>query len=403
MTLARQNVVVLGSTGSIGESTLDVLLRHPNRFRVFALQARRNHARLLEQCERARPEWAALTDPEAARSLEQGLKAKGLPTRVMVGDQAAVDLARHAETHCVMAAIVGAAGLASALAAAASGKRLLIANKESLVMAGRLVLAAAQQSGAQIIPIDSEHNAIFQCLPLGTPLGQPPVGVRRILLTASGGPFRDWTAERIHSATADQACAHPVWSMGRKISVDSATLMNKGLELIEAHLLFGVPTQDIQIVVHRQSVVHSLVEYVDGSVLAQLGSPDMRTPIAQALAAPQRIEAGVQSLDLIGLARLDFEAPDPKRFPCLRLAREAAEAGWEWPVVLNAANELAVASFLEGGLNFGGIPEVIERIMQQWQSGKGGGSLAEVLDVDARARLAVLKLLPVRPRLSAAS
>jgi 1-deoxy-D-xylulose-5-phosphate reductoisomerase len=304
----------------------------------------------------------------------------------------------------VMAAIVGAAGLRSTLAAAGAGKRLLIANKEALVMAGRLVLAAAARSGATIIPIDSEHNAVFQCLPATSVLGSTPAGVRRVMLTASGGPFRSWSASALQNATPDQACAHPTWNMGRKISVDSATLMNKGLELIEAQLLFGLPVKSIEVVIHPQSVVHSLVEYIDGSVLAQLGSPDMRTPIAQAFAWPQRLASGVQFLDLLQVARLDFEAPDLQRFPCLGLAMAAAQAGGEMPAVLSAANEVAVAAFLDGRLNFAGIQRVIGEVMNGWVSTGGEPDLYAVLAADASARLLAASLLPqARPARSVGS
>jgi len=379
-------VAVLGSTGSIGQSTLDVLARHPGRFRVVGLAANRNVERLVEQCGEFRPEYASLADVDRCSELQSQLKIAGLPTRVLPGPAGIEQLASLPEAQYVMAAIVGAAGLRSTLAAAASGKRLLVANKESIIMSGRLVLEAAERSGAQLIPIDSEHNAIFQCLPAGGVLGSPPLGVRRILLTASGGPFRDWTAAALQNATPDQACAHPNWTMGRKISVDSATLMNKGLELIEAGLLFGLPPERIEVVIHRQSVVHSLVEYVDGSVLAQLGSPDMRTPIAQALAWPHRLDAGVQFLDLLQVERLDFEPPDFGRFPCLGLALDAARAGGEMPAVLNAANEVAVQAFLDGRLNFGGIARVIGEVMNSWNGVGGDGSLEAVLGADARAR-----------------
>jgi len=379
-------VAVLGSTGSIGQSTLDVLARHPDRFRIVALAANRNVERLVEQCGEFRPDYASLADAERCAELERRLREAGLPTRVLSGPSGIEQLAALPEAQYVMAAIVGAAGLRSTLAAATSGKRLLLANKESIIISGRLLLEAAERSGAQLIPIDSEHNAIFQCLPNGGALGVPPAGVRRILLTASGGPFRDWSAAALHDATPDQACAHPNWSMGRKISVDSATLMNKGLELIEAGLLFGLPPDRIEVVIHRQSVVHSLVEYVDGSVLAQLGSPDMRTPIAQALAWPHRLDAGVQFLDLLQVARLDFEPPDFGRFPCLGLALDAARAGGEMPAVLNAANEVAVQAFLDGRLNFGGIARVIGEVMNSWNGVGGDGSLEAVLGADARAR-----------------
>lgn len=384
-------VAILGCTGSVGCSTLDVLARHPDRFRVQALVANRNVTRLLEQCRVARPAWAGVADPDAAPQLVAGLRAAGLATRVVAGPDAAEQVAAMSEVDCVMAAIVGAAGLPSTLAAARHGKRLLVANKEALVMAGGLVLQAAHESGAQLIPIDSEHNAIFQCLPQGAALGECPAGVRRILLTASGGPFRLWTAEAIEQATPAQACAHPVWQMGRKISVDSATLMNKGLELIEAHRLFGLPVEQIAILVHPQSIVHSLVEYVDGSVLAQLGSPDMRTPIAQALAWPQRVAAGVQFLDLVQHGRLEFGSPDFGRFPCLRLAIDAARAGGEAPIVLNAVNEIAVQSFLDGKMGFGSIARVIGEVMDSWVGQGGDKSLAGILDADARARAAAVR------------
>ena len=386
-------VAILGSTGSVGESTLDVLRRHPGRFRVTGLLAHRNVARLLLQAQEFRPEVVGIADPEAAPELERGLRSAGVAAAVVAGPAAAEQIAGQPAADCVMAAIVGAAGLRSTLAAARAGKRLLVANKEALVMAGRLVLDAAQASGARIIPIDSEHNAIFQCLPPDAALGSEPAGVRRILLTASGGPFRDWSSAATAQATPAQACAHPVWSMGRKISVDSATLMNKGLELIEASLLFGLSPTRIEILIHRQSVIHSLVEYVDGSVLAQLGSPDMRTPIAHALGWPQRLPAGVQFLDLVQLARLDFEAPDAARFPCLALAVEAARSGGEAPVVLNAANEVAVQAFLDGRVNFGGISRVIGEVMNSWVGRHGDASLDGVLEVDARARAAAERVL----------
>ena len=379
-------VAVLGSTGSIGESTLDVLRRHADRFRVVALSAHRNVERLAAQAAEFRPDYVAIADASLATALSASLAQRGVRIPVLAGSDAATEVAAMPEAAFVMAAIVGAAGLPSTLAAARTGKRLLIANKEALVMAGPLVLAAARQSGATIIPIDSEHNAIFQCMPTGMALGAPPAGVRRILLTASGGPFRDWPAAALQDVTPEQACAHPVWRMGRKISVDSATLMNKGLELIEASRLFGLPAERIEVVIHKQSVVHSLVEYVDGSVLAQLGSPDMRTPIAQALAWPERLPSGVQFLDLLQVARLDFEAPDPARFPCLGLAIEAARVGGDMPAVLSAANEVAVAAFLEGRLRFGGIAGVCAQVINNWKGDRGAASLSAILDADARAR-----------------
>lgn len=378
-------VVVLGSTGSIGESTLDVLARHPDRFRLVAVGANRNVGKLAEQIRRFRPAYAALADEGAARELvgELGTAAGG--TRVLAGAGALTEIATLSEADCVMAAIVGAAGLSSTLAAARAGKRLLLANKESLVMSGPLLMEAVRASGATLLPIDSEHNAIFQCLPAGSRTGETPKGVRRILLTASGGPFRDWPAEAIAAATPEAACAHPNWVMGRKISVDSATLMNKGLELIEACFLFALAPDRVDIVVHPQSIIHSLVEYLDGSLLAQLGSPDMRTPIACALSWPDRMASGVEFLDLVKTSRLDFRAPDPQKFRCLALAQEAARAGGLTPVALNAANEVAVHAFLERRLNFPGIAAVIEQVVTRCPAGAIGG-LEDVLAADAEAR-----------------
>lgn len=383
-------VAVLGSTGTIGENTLDVMSRHPDRFKVVALGAQRNHAKLLAQCQKYRPVYAALAEAEAARELERGLRAAGLHTEVVVGEAGLCHIATLAEAPYVMAGIVGAAGLASTLAAARAGQRLMIANKESLVMAGPLLMHEARRAGATLLPIDSEHNAIFQCWPAGSVVGEAPLGVRRILLTASGGPFLDWSAEALSQVTPEQACKHPKWVMGRKISVDSATLMNKGLEVIEARILFGLPIEQVEVVVHRQSLVHSLVEYVDGSMLAQLGSPDMRTPIAHALAWPERIESGVQSLDLAQAGSLQFEPPDMRRFPCLALAREAAAQGGLAPAVLNAANEMAVAAFLEGRLNFTAIATVIAAVMDQLPVG-AATDLPSVLAVDQQARALALR------------
>jgi 1-deoxy-D-xylulose-5-phosphate reductoisomerase len=383
-------IAVLGSTGSVGVSTLDVIGRHPDRFQVIALGAHRNAARLAEQAIHWRPEYAALTDVSAARELSERLSAARCSTRVLAGPDALEEIAQLPQVEQVMAAVVGAAGLRSTLAAARAGKRLLLANKESLVMAGPLLMAQVRASGALLLPIDSEHNAIFQCLPQGYVAGQPPPGVRRILLTASGGPFFDWTYEAIAAATPEQACAHPNWVMGRKISVDSASLMNKGLELIEACFLFGLPPERVDIVVHRQSIVHSLVEYVDGSLLAQLSSPDMRTPIAHALAWPDRVGAGVQFLDLVRTARLDFCAPDTNRFRCLALAEAAARGGGLQPAVLNAANEIAVNAFLERELNFHDIAAVIETVITKAAAGSLR-SLDDVLQADAEARALALE------------
>ncbi len=359
---AVQNVAVLGSTGSIGVSTLDVIARHPQTLRAWALAANRSVAMMAEQCRRCQPVYAVMMDPDAAGELER-LLAGECDTRVLAGAEGLQHIATHEAVDAVMAAVVGSAGLPSTLAAARAGKRILLANKESLVMAGHLLMAAVRDAGALLLPIDSEHNAIFQCLPVDSS-GRPGLaGVSKVLLTASGGPFRQWTTAAIAAATPDQACAHPNWSMGRKISVDSATLMNKGLELIEACWLFNTSPDKVEVHVHPESIIHSMVEYADGSVLAQLGSPDMRTPIANGLAWPERIEAGVAPLDLFAIGRFHFERPDLQRFPCLRLAAEAFATGGTAPAVLNAANEVAVAAFLEGGLCFADIPVIIERTL----------------------------------------
>ncbi|HHH37949.1 MAG TPA: 1-deoxy-D-xylulose-5-phosphate reductoisomerase, partial [Sedimenticola sp.] len=341
-------LTVLGSTGSIGVSTLDVIARHPTRYRAVALTANRDVEGLFAQCRSHRPDYAVMADPEAALALERRIRDAALPVRVLAGVEGLEAVAELPEVEQVMAAIVGAAGLLPALAAVRAGKRILLANKEALVVSGRLFMEAVERHGARVLPIDSEHNAVFQCMPPGFGQeGLEPVGVRRILLTASGGPFREASPEQLEQVTPDQACAHPNWSMGRKISVDSATMMNKGLEVIEACWLFHTGPEQVDVVLHPQSVIHSLVEYRDGSVLAQLGNPDMRTPIAHAMAWPGRIESGVASLDLFQVGRLDFEPPSPGRFPCLRLAYQAIEAGGSMPAVLNAANEVAVAAFLE--------------------------------------------------------
>ena len=378
-------LTVLGSTGSIGRNTLDVVARHPGRYRIHALTAHSNVEVLLEQCRACRPALAVMVDEQAAERLERHLVKEGLPTRVLSGPEALLEAARAPEVDTVMAAIVGAAGLPATLEAARAGKRILLANKEALVMSGSLFMQEVRAHGAELLPVDSEHNAIFQCMPAGFVAGNPPAGVRRILLTASGGPFRTWPIERIRRATPEEAVAHPNWNMGRKISVDSATMMNKGLEIIEACWLFGMPADRVEVVVHPQSVVHSMVEYLDGSVLAQLGNPDMRTPIANALAWPERIEAGVKPLDLFAQGRLEFEPPDLARFPCLRLAIEAWRAGGTAPAVLNAANEVAVAAFLDGRLPFGAIQEVIEHTLTQVTPVEPR-TLEDVHAQDARAR-----------------
>jgi 1-deoxy-D-xylulose-5-phosphate reductoisomerase len=380
-----RGLVVLGSTGSIGQNTLDVAARHPDRFRVVGIAARANDRILAEQCLRFRPDTVAMLDGAAAARLTARLAAAGCNTRVLAGPEALLTVATLPEAELVMAAIVGAAGLAPTLAAASAGKQLLLANKEALVLAGALLIDAARKSGARILPIDSEHNAVFQCLPPDQGLGGPPPGVTRIWLTASGGPFLKTRREDFASVTPEQAIAHPNWRMGRKISVDSATLMNKGLELIEACHLFGVGPDRVRIIIHPQSIVHSLVEFDDGSVLAQLSHPDMRVPIAHALGWPERIASGVQSLDLVQVAQLSFEAPDLERFPCLGLAVRAARAGGTAPAVVNAANEVAVAAFLDRSLNFDDIAAVIDCVLQQHQV-KPVRTLDDALAADAWAR-----------------
>lgn len=382
---AVQQVCVLGATGSIGLSTLDVIARHPERYRAFALTGFSRIAELKVLCLRHRPAFAVTADEASARVLQEALRAAGLQTRVLSGEAGLCEVAGRPEVDAVMAAIVGAAGLQPTLAAVRAGKKVLLANKEALVMSGDLFIQAVKQSGATLLPIDSEHNAIFQCLPGDYSRGLAAVGVRRILLTASGGPFRETPLAELERVTPEQACAHPNWSMGRKISVDSASMMNKGLELIEACWLFDARPAQVEVVVHPQSVIHSLVDYVDGSVLAQLGNPDMRTPIANALAWPQRIDSGVAPLDLFAVARLDFQRPDEERFPCLRLARQAAEAGGDVPAMLNAANEVAVAAFLERRIRFNEIASIIGDVLQCLPAG-GAEDLASVLAADARAR-----------------
>ncbi len=383
----RAGVTILGSTGSIGTNTLDVVQRHADRFRVVALTANQNVEGLFRQCVIHEPDFAVMADPEAAERLSDRLRSAGRPVEVLAGVAGLERVAALPVTDCVMAAIVGAAGLLPTLAAARAGKRVLLANKEALVMAGPLFVAAVRQGGAELLPIDSEHNAIFQCLPPGFAAeGLDAAGVRRILLTGSGGPFRVTPLDRLPDATPEQACAHPNWSMGRKISVDSATMMNKGLEVIEAHWLFGAAPARIEVVVHPQSVVHSMVEYRDGSVLAQLGHPDMRTPIAHALAWPHRMASGAAFLDFFRL-QLEFQAPDFARFPCLRLAFAALEAGGTAPAILNAANEVAVRAFLERRIRFTEIAVVVERALERVVP-RAADALAPILEADALARSA---------------
>lgn len=383
--LARRRVTVLGSTGSIGASTLDVVSRHADRFEVFALTACRQTEVLFRQCLVHRPQVAVVGDAAGADWLTSRIAETGLSTEVRWGPQALDEVARAAETDIVMAAIVGAAGLPAAIAAARAGKHVLLANKEALVVSGQLFMDAVAEGGARLLPIDSEHNAVFQALPGNYGRDPKAAGVRRILLTASGGPFRRRSLHELEGVTPEEACAHPNWVMGRKISVDSATMMNKGLEVIEAHWLFGAAPDLIQVVVHPQSVIHSMVEYADGSVLAQLGNPDMRTPIAHALAYPDRIESGVAPLDLCAIGQLNFEAPDYVRFPCLDLAYEALREGGSAPALLNAANEVAVAAFLNHEIPFLAIPRVIRRVLERAER-IAVSTLDAVLEADAIGR-----------------
>ncbi|MFW3896626.1 1-deoxy-D-xylulose-5-phosphate reductoisomerase [Pseudomonas putida] len=380
-----QRITVLGATGSIGLSTLDVIARHPDRYETFALSGYSRLDELLALCLKHAPVFAVVPDEAAAATLRAGLDAAGSRTEVLTGERGLCAVASDPQVDAVMAAIVGAAGLRPTLAAVEAGKKVLLANKEALVMSGALFMQAVRRNNAVLLPIDSEHNAIFQCLPGDYARGLDRVGVRRILLTASGGPFRQTPSAELERVTPEQACAHPNWSMGRKISVDSASMMNKGLELIEACWLFDAPPSRVEVVVHPQSVIHSLVDYVDGSVLAQLGNPDMRTPIANALAWPERIDSGVPALDLFAIARLDFEAPDERRFPCLRLAREAAEAGNSAPAVLNAANEIAVDAFLRGRIRFPEIASMIGQVLER-EPVVALDSLDAVFAADQRAR-----------------
>jgi 1-deoxy-D-xylulose-5-phosphate reductoisomerase len=387
-----RGIAILGSTGSIGRSTLAVIGLHPDRFRVAMLGAYGSWQTVVEQALRFEPDVVVLVDPEAAREARAALMRSGSKTRVESGVEALSVAVTGDNVQVVMAAIVGAAGLLPTLAAVRAAKRVLLANKEALVMAGQLLMDEVQRAGTEIIPIDSEHNAIFQCMPGGYLPGNVAPGVTRVILTASGGPFRITDLSLLPHVTPDEACNHPKWKMGRKISVDSATLMNKGLEVIEATLLFGFPESQVSVVVHPQSLVHSLVEYADGSLLAQLGAPDMRTPIAQALAWPERVVSGVQSLDMTIVGRLDFEPPDHVRFPSLDLARAAARAGGTAPAVLNAANEVAVQAFLDRRLNFTGIATVIDKVLQRLGS-SSVKALEDVFAADAAARRLAVALI----------
>ena len=385
MTDTAVGVVVLGATGSIGGSTLDVLSQHPDRYRVVALSAQRQVDRMAALCAQHRPVYAVMVDAAAAQQLRALLRDQRIATEVLSGADSLEQMAALPEARIVVAAIVGAAGLRSSLAAARAGKRILLANKEALVMSGQIFMDEVARGGAQLLPVDSEHNAIFQCLPANFGNGLAHVGVRRILITASGGPFRITPLAQLPGVTPEQAIAHPNWVMGKKISVDSATMMNKGLEVIEARWLFNATPEQIQVVLHPQSVIHSMVEYRDGSMLAQLGNPDMRTPIAHALAWPERIESGVSSLDIFSVARLDFSPPDMERFPCLRLAYQTVRAGGTSAAIMNAANEVAVQAFLERRLAFTGIAQVVEQVMDSVPGG-GAVSLDAVLEADRVAR-----------------
>ena len=379
-----KQVTILGATGSIGSSTLDVIARHPDKYALYALTANTNVERMTKICQSHHPRYAVMGDVQSAERLEKLLSGNSV-TEVLSGEQALARVASDAEVDMVMAAIVGSVGLNPTLAAVRTGKRVLLANKESLVMAGSLFMDEVERNSAELIPIDSEHNAIFQCLPMGVSKGLNDKGVTRILLTGSGGPFRELPLSDFQNVTPQQAIAHPNWDMGPKISVDSATMMNKGLELIEACWLFGMDESDVEILLHKQSIVHSMVAYNDGSVLAQLGNPDMRTPIAHALAWPQRITSGVEPLDLLQVSQLDFQVADENRFPCLRLAREAFRQGGTSMTILNAANEVAVESFLNQRIKFTDIPKLIEKALQKIDS-RDAQSLEIVLADDARAR-----------------
>ncbi|AQR64691.1 1-deoxy-D-xylulose-5-phosphate reductoisomerase [Aquaspirillum sp. LM1] len=383
--MTLQGLTILGATGTIGVNTLDVASRHPERFRIIALTGQSQLDKLAEQCLRFAPRYAVVLDAAAASVLSAQLAAAGSATEVLYGADALAQVATLPEVDMVMAAIVGAAGLPPTLAAVRAGKRVLLANKESLVMAGELFINAVRASGSVLLPIDSEHNAIFQALPADYHGDLSAAGVDKIVLTASGGPFRGWSAAQLAEVTPAMAVKHPNWVMGRKISVDSATLMNKGLEVIEARWLFNAPPQAIEVIVHPQSVIHSMVRYRDGSVVAQLGTPDMRTPIAHALAWPDRMDAGVAALDFASLSALTFEAPDTTHFPCLRLAFDALNAGGNAPAVLNAANELAVAAFLDGQLAFTGIPTLVETALTRF-AGQGSDSVDALLACDHEVR-----------------
>lgn len=390
-----KGICILGATGSIGVNTLDVAARHPEKYKIVALSANGQVDRLVEQCEQYQPEYAVMANEKAAKELASKLKSKNSSVQVLSGIEGLEKIASLPQVDYVMAAIVGAAGLKPTLAAARAGKRILLANKEALVMSGQIFMDEVKKNNAELLPIDSEHNAIFQCLPEDYEKGFAESGITKILLTGSGGPFRTKVLNELESVTPDQACAHPNWSMGRKISVDSATMMNKGLEIIEACWLFNTNPDNIQVVVHPQSVIHSMVQYSDGSVLAQLGQPDMRTPIAHALAWPERIESGVEKLDFFSISKLEFEQPDYERFPCLRLAEESIRKGGTAPAILNAANEVAVASFLDNELKFTDIAYIVEQTLSNLTS-RPADSLTEILEDDLSARKEAKQLIQLR-------
>jgi 1-deoxy-D-xylulose-5-phosphate reductoisomerase len=391
--MKRLRICVLGASGSIGGNTLDVIARHPDRFELVAISAHSRADVLFEQCQTHRPRWAVLPSPEAAQALQLRLREAGLATEVLHGPQALEQLAAHPEVDAVMAAIVGAAGLAPCLAAARAGKRLMLANKEALVVGGAFFMEAVAAGGATLLPVDSEHSAIFQCLPLDRAAW--PNTIDHLVLTASGGPFRTRDPESLHEITPEQACAHPNWVMGRKISVDSATMMNKGLEVVEARWLFDLPPDRLKVLIHPQSIVHSMVVCRDQSVLAQLGTPDMRVPIAYALSYPERVESGASTLDFLKTGALQFEAPDLRRFPCLGLAWQALRGPEGSTAVLNAANEVAVAAFLDRRLRFTGIAELVERCLQTVLPAAAElHSVDGLLQLDARTRRAAEALLP---------
>ena len=389
-----QNVAILGATGTIGIQTLNVIAQHPGRFKVFALTANNNIKSMLDLCRQYLPEYAVMLQSSAATELALQLKALGLGTIVLHGENALAEVAAHPQVDIVMAAIVGAAGLHPAMAAAHAGKRILLANKETLVLAGNLFMQAVEDGAATLLPIDSEHNAIFQVMPRQRGKTLAEVGVRRVLLTASGGPFRNATLEQMQAVTRAQALNHPNWIMGPKITIDSASMMNKGLEVIEAHWLFNASAAQIEVIVHPQSVIHSMVEYNDGSVLAQLGNPDMRTPIAYGLGFPDRLESGVSSLDLLKIGRLDFVEPDLVRFPCLQLAYEALHSGGTAPAILNAANEIAVESFLADQIGFMHIPTMIESVLSASKF-ENVTSIEQIVAVDAEARSRAMQWLKI--------